>query len=87
MRPCDRAPCDFVPQDSRSQDEGICGKEQIGVTQPGCANLDEHLAPTRRGELHILELKAAADHIGHHGFYAGARHACRPGARVSRVVK
>ena len=50
----------LVPKHRRQRDEIVRGKQQVGVTQPGCPYVDEHFAADRGGDLDIFDGKSAA---------------------------
>ncbi len=39
------------------------------MTQPGCLHLDEHFAPNRQGNVHILKVEPAAECVNDKRFH------------------
>ena len=58
-------PGDLVTKHRRGWNDIVCGKEQVGVTQPGCSHLDEDFAPDRRGNVQVLEFESTTECVNY----------------------
>jgi hypothetical protein len=54
-----------VTEYRRRRNNIVGRKQQIGVTQPGCLDVDKNFAPNRHGNVNVLEIEAATERTQH----------------------
>jgi hypothetical protein len=56
-------PSNLVSKHSRSGDDIVSCKQQVGVAQARRLYIDENLTPYRRGDLNVLEIESSTECI------------------------